>query len=360
MPLNACYWSPDGELHRDLTGEEIETYFKSGQGLLWVDILDINTHDGDFLAKVFSFHPLAIEDCISTNLHPPKVDDFDSHIFVIVHGINYAVESEIVQTTELAFFLGSNFLVTSHKVLLYSVENIRQNAKSDKRIAANGADSLTYTILDALIDNVMPTIDSMIEIAGDIEEEVIHDPRQSTLEAILKVKRSTIHIHRVMAPQRELLNRISRGDYSVIKESTRIYFRDIYDHSVRIEDLNQSTRDMTDNALATYLSSIANRQNEIMKILSIVAAIFLPLTLVAGIYGMNFVNMPELQWTYGYYVVLIFMGLAIIFSLWLFRARGWINWGRKRMFFMKSLRVDRNKIMERMNFRRKKKRGKLL
>jgi len=123
---------------------------------------------------------------------------------------------------------------------------------------------------------------------------------------------------------------------------------------VRIEDLNQSVRDMTDNALSTYLSSVANRQNEVMKILSIVAAIFLPLTLIVGVYGMNFVNMPELQWSYGYYVVLGFLVLAIVFAMWLFWSRGWINWGWRRMFFMRSLRVDRKKLRDYMSLGERK------
>jgi len=354
MKFTAFYMSPQGEVHRNLTLEDIQTYRESGAGLLWMDIVDANDKDGAFLEQVFKLHPLAIEDCISTNVHPPKVDDFGSYIFVIVHGINYTVDSDVVETTELALFLGSNFVVSSHKVPLFSIESVRQNVERDPKIMRQGVDFLAYAIIDTLVDNVMPTIDRMTEMTSYIEEEVIHNPQQSTLEGILKVKRSSIYIHRVMAPQREVLNRISRGDYSIIKEASRIFYRDIYDHIVRIEDLNQSVRDMTDNALSTYLSSVANRQNEVMKILSIVAAIFLPLTLVAGVYGMNFVNMPELQWPYGYYVVLGFLVLAIVFAMWLFWSRGWINWGRKRMVFMSSLRVDRKKLRGYMSLGKRK------
>ena len=344
MPFTAYYLASDGKLHRNLTEDQIKSSFDSGTELLWVDTSETTNEDGQFLERVFHFHPLAIEDCISTNIHPPKVDDFGDHIFIIVHGVNYAVESEVVETAELAIFLGKNYVVSNHSYPLLSVEAVKQLVERDGRQMRRSADFLAYSIVDALVDNVLPTVDKMTEIAEDIEEEVVHQPQQPTLEAILKLKRSAVHLHRVMAPQREVLNRISRGDFELIGEDAKIFYRDIYDHIVRIEDLNQTVRDMTDNALATYMSSIANRQNEVMKILSIVAAIFLPLGLITGIFGMNFVNMPELNISWGYYAVLAFIGLAVLSVLGLFWARGWINWGRRPVLRMKSFAVDKEKL----------------
>ena len=148
-----------------------------------------------------------------------------------------------------------------------------------------------------------------------------------------------------MAPQREVLNRISRGDFEFIGEEARIFYRDIYDHIVRIEDLNQTVRDMTDNALSTYMSSMANKQNEVMKILSIVAAIFLPLGLITGIFGMNFTNMPELNISWGYYAVVGFIGFAIFIILGLFWTRGWVNWRRRKISIPKTFMVDKGKLL---------------
>lgn len=344
MPFTAYFLAAEGELHRNLTENQVKSSLESGDGLLWVDISETTSEDGQFLESVFNLHLLAIEDCMSANIHAPKVDDFGGYIFIIVHGVNYAVETEIVETAELAVFLGRNFVVSNHRYPLFSVEAVRQLVERDGRPMRRGADFLAYSIVDALIDNVLPTVDKMTEIAEDIEEEVIRQPQQSTLEAILKLKRSTVHLHRVMAPQREALNRISRGDFAVIGEAARIFYRDIYDHIVRIEDLNQTVRDMTDNALATYLSSVANRQNEVMKVLSIIAAIFLPLTLVAGIYGMNFENMPELKVAWGYYAVLGFIGIVILVVTGVFWSRGWINWGRRRISITKTFTVDKNKL----------------
>jgi magnesium transporter len=253
-------------------------------------------------------------------------------------------ESEIVETAELAIFLGPHFVVSNHNFPLYSVEAIKQRVENDARPMRRGADFLTYALIDVLIDNVLPTVDKMGEVADDIEEEVIRNPQQTLLEAILKLKRSTVRVHRVMAPQREVLNRLSRGDFPMIREEVRIFYRDVYDHLVRIEDLNQAIRDTADNILATYLSSVANRQNETMRVLSIVATIMLPLTLVAGIYGMNFEYMPELRWPWGYFAVLGFIAFVIIGALWWFWARGWVNWGRKQVTRIKPFAVRPEKL----------------
>ncbi|MDH5696213.1 MAG: hypothetical protein OEZ00_06395, partial [Dehalococcoidia bacterium] len=225
------------------------------------------------------------------------------------------------------------------------VEFVRRRVEEDGRPMRRGADFLVHTLVDALIDNILPTIDKMSDIAEEIEEEVIRNPQQATLEATLKLKRSTLRIHRVMAPQREILNRLSRGEFPVIKEEAQIFYRDIYDHLARIEDLNQTIRDGTDNALATYLSSIANRQNETMKVLSMVATIFLPLTLVAGIYGMNFEYMPELGWEWGYFAVLGLIGTVIAVAVWRFWARNWITWGRRQISRVGPLAVEPRKLV---------------
>ncbi|MFC2033442.1 magnesium/cobalt transporter CorA [Chloroflexota bacterium] len=348
MPYTAYYLAPDGVLHRDLTKDQIKSNYDSGDGLLWIDTSKTTNEDGQFLESVFKFHQLAIEDCISTNMHPPKVDDFGCYLFLIVHGVNYAVESDVVETAELALFLGNNYVVSSHSYPLLSVEFVKELVERDGQPMRRSADFLAYSIVDALVNNVMPAIDKMTEITEDIEEEVLRKPQQKTLEAILKLKRSAVHLHRVMAPQREVLNRMSRGDFKLIGDDAKVFYRDIYDHIVRIEDLNQTTRDMTDNALATYMSSIGNKQNEVMKILSIVAAIFLPLGLLTGIFGMNFTNMPELNISWGYYAVIGFIGFAILFILGIFWTQGWVNWGRRKISIPKTFMVDKSKLLGRL------------
>jgi len=296
------------------------------------------------LEQNLHFHHLAVEDCVSSQIHPPKIDDFGDYLFIIVHGINHGVESDIVETAELAFFIHENFVISTHDFPLYSVKAVQQMVEGDSRLMKRGADFLAHAIIDALVDNVMPTIDRMSDVAEEIEEEVIRRPQQNVLNGILKLKRSSLRVHRVMAPQREVLNRLSRGEFPVVKEESQIFYRDVYDHIFRIEDLNQAILDRADNALATYLSSVANRQNETMRVLSIVATIFMPLTLLAGIYGMNFEYMPELQWRWGYFMVLGIIMLVVLTLIWRFWASGWFAWGKRHMTWTKPFTVNVNKI----------------
>ena len=344
MAIKAYYLAPGGNLQRDLSEDEIVKACESKQGLLWADMSETTEDDSKFLEQNLHFHHLAVEDCVSPQIHPPKIDDFGDYLFIVVHGINHVVESDIVETAELAFFLGENFVVSTHDFPLYSVKAVQQMVDGDSRLMKRGAGFLAHAIIDALVDNVMPTIDRMSDVAEEIEEEVIRQPQQHVLDGILKLKRSSLRVHRVMAPQREVLNRLSRGEFPVVREESQIFYRDVYDHIVRIEDLNQTILDRADNALATYLSSVANRQNETMRVLSIVATIFMPLTLLAGIYGMNFEYMPELQWRWGYFMVLGIIILVILTLIWRFWASGWFVWGKRHITWTKPFAVNGNKI----------------
>jgi magnesium transporter len=343
--IRSCYLSREGNFERELGGDGIKTALGSGEGLLWVDIEGDDEDGVRLMGEMFGFHHLAIDDCVTTLTHPPKVDDFENYIFVIVHGINYAAESDIVEISQLELFIGPNYVVTHHSLPLFSLEAVQKLVTEESRPMERGSDFLAHFIIDALIDNVMPTIDAMGDVADDIEEEAIHSPKKETLEAVLKLKRSTMRLHRVMTPQREIFNRLSRGEFRIISREAMIFYRDVYDHIVRIEELNLAIRERVDNALSTYLSSVANRQNETMRILSIVAAIFLPLTLLAGIYGMNFEYMPELTWRWGYFAVLgIMVGVIIAITWWLW-LRNVISWGRTRRILIRPLKVDPLKLL---------------
>ncbi len=344
MAVKAYHMGSDGILKIDIQRNEIESACTSGQGLLWVDIEGDDPEDISLMSDVFHFHRLAIDDCLGERINPPKVDEFENHIFIILHGVNHTIDSDIVETTQLELFIGSNFVVSHHTFPILSTNEVKRLVEESGRPMRRGADFLAHEIADALIDNVLPTIDTMNDIADDIEEEAIHNPQKTTLEAILKLKRSTIKIHRVMIPQREILNRLSRREFHIITQEAQIYFRDIYDHLVRIEDLNQGIRDRIDNSLSTYMSSVANKQNETMRILSIVAAIFLPLTLVAGIYGMNFDYMPELSIRWGYFAVLGLMAVVIISVLWWLWLKNVITIGRRKITFIRPLKVDTKKL----------------
>ena len=324
MIKRVFYLASDGNLLDQLGTEQIRNFLATGEGLLWVDMEDVTDEDTELLSNVFCFHPLAVADCISKNIHPPKIDDFDDYLFIIVHGINYHIESEVVETTELALFLGKNYVVTSHDVPMRSVSSMLDRVQKDGRIMRKGADFLAHDIVDALVDNIMPVIEEMDEKNDQLEAEALREPKRETLMSIMQLKRSILALTRVSLPQREIMNGLSRGEYALISERAQIYYRNIYDHLVRIEMLTLGLRDMAESVLSTYLSSVSNRMNEVMKVLTLIATIFIPLTFVAGIYGMNFVNMPELEWKYGYFIILIVMAVIGISLVFWFRRRRWL------------------------------------
>jgi magnesium transporter len=320
----AFYMAPGGELLDQLDKEQFKDLLIKKDGLLWIDIEDVTDEDAKLLSDVFGFHPLAVEDCISRDIHPPKIDDFEDYLFVIVHGINYHTESEVVETTELAFFMGKNYVVTTHDVPMRSITSMLDRIRKDGRLMRRGADFLAHDIIDALVDNIMPTIEQMDEKNDHLEDEVLDKPKRETLMAIMQLKRSILSLTRIILPQREIVNRLSRGEYNLISERTQIYYRNIFDHLVRIEMLTLGLRDMTESVLSTYLSSVSNRMNEVMKVLTLIATIFIPLTFIAGIYGMNFANMPELAWRYGYFIILGVMAVIGISLAVYFRRKKWL------------------------------------
>ena len=343
MPYQAYYLSPDGNLARDLEEKQIVSAVESGRGMLWLDVSETTQEDGEFLERVFHFHHLTIEDCLSPVIHSPKIDDFGSYLFIVIHGIDHTVESEIVQTAEMGLFLGSNFVVTNHNFHMYSIDAVRQSVEANGPYMKRGPDFFAHAVADALVDNVLPTVDKMSETAGNIEEEIITDPHQPVLESILRLKRSALKVHRIMSVQRDVFNRLSRGEFPVVTKEAQIFYRDVYDHVVRIEDLSMTVRDRADNALSTYLSSVANRQNETMKTLTMVATIFMPLTLLAGIYGMNFEYMPELKWHWAYFIVLGVMVIAVASMVWRFWVKGWLAYGRRHVH-VPSFKVDPRRL----------------
>ncbi|MBM3949383.1 MAG: magnesium/cobalt transporter CorA [SAR202 cluster bacterium] len=332
MPFKAYYLTPEGQLRAGLDEPAVRSAYESHQGLLWVDVEASSDEDGRFMERVFGFHRLHIEDCVSPEVHSPKVDDYGNYLFIIVNGINYAVEADLVATTELAVFVGKNFVVSSHNFPMPSVDTVARNIESaEARLMTRGADFMAHALIDSLVDHVIPTIDRMSEVTTELEEEAIYRPQQATLNALMKLKRSTLRLQRIMAPQRDLMARVSRGDYPLLRQETLIFFRDVYDHITAVQERNVAIQQRTDHCSLVFMSAVATRQNETVKVLSFVAAVLLPLNLVASIYGMNFDNMPELHWQWGYYAVLGFMaflGLLIVAVLW---ARKLIGWGYRQV-----------------------------
>lgn len=323
--IRTYYFPANGEIQSNLDINQMKKALQDPIGFLWVSLEAPTVQESDsILREVFNFHPLAIEDCQSAGYQPPKVDEFKDYLFILAHAIHPSQDFNQLETMELNIFLGSNYLVTSHmEESLHPITHIQENIKRDSRLYTFGADFLCHAILDVLVDDYMPVIDAMDDEIEWLEDQVLEKPSPTTLQRILNLKHSLMAMRRIISPQREIMNRLSRDDFAQIDRQSRIYFRDIYDHLVRIQDLTETIRDIVSGALDIYLNSTSLRLNNIMKALTIVSTIFLPMSFVAGVYGMNFKFFPEIEWPLGYLFawglfISIFLGLAIFF-----KKRGW-------------------------------------
>jgi magnesium transporter len=304
---------------------EIPDFLKAPDGILWVSLENANTEEiNSILSGTFQFHPLTVEDCLSIGYQTPKVDDFGKYIFIIANAVKPNGGFRSLDTLELNIFLSNNYIVTCFTdEHMPCIETIWQRLERDERMATRGADFLCHAILDKLVDEYMPLLDEMDDEIGWLEDQVLANPEKETLERLLTLKHSVMSLRRVISPQRELINRLSRDEFPQIGAISRIYFRDIYDHLVRIQDLSESIRDIVSGAVDIYLNSTSLRLNAVMKALTVVSTIFLPLTFLAGVYGMNFKYFPELNWSFGYPLLWAVFLLIVIAMLAFFKKRGW-------------------------------------
>lgn len=310
--------------------EELPSLLEDRTNLVWLDLRgeDIGDHRAieDILLNVFRFHHLTVEDCIETR-NQPKVEAFPGYLFFIVHGVtpDKTTPTDFV-TKELDGYLGENFVVTFHLERFRSVKEVKTLIRSTPLPCQRGPAFLLHQILDRLVDNYNPVVDEFNEQIELIEDEVLlmQNGESLMLERIMDVRRSVARLKRISTRQREVLYRMSHGEFKQIPENILPFFRDVHDHLLRVTDLSESYRELVSGLVEIHFSVVANRTNEVMKTLAVVSAIILPLSLIAGIYGMNFENIPELKTRYGYFAVLALMGLLTLALLVYFKRRGWI------------------------------------
>lgn len=308
----------------------IPELLKAENLMFWVDFEAPTEADDHVLLDVFKFHPLTVEDC-RANRHHPKVEEFPDYLYFIVHAIRTDSSPDRFNTVELDGYLGQNFVVTYHHEQFASIEKVKQSVRVSPVTCQRGAPFLLHHIIDNIVDEYLPVMDDFDERINDLEDNIfsLRRPNNEILEEILGLKRSLLRVKRISSKQLEVLYRMSHGQFKLISGSVLPFFRDIFDHLVRVTDLAESYRDLISGSLEAYLSVVSNRLNEIMKVLTIFSAIMLPLTFIAGVYGMNFDNMPELHSRFGYYVVWIIMIVVAIGMLYFFWRRGWIGRGPK-------------------------------
>jgi len=287
--IRALYRTQMGHIRTDLRVEEFTTALGDDSGLLWVDLVDEPPDVcAPILRDTFGFHQLAVEDALEES-HVPKVDDWGQYIYLVLHALVFdPLNAQPLTTLELDIFVGHNYLVTYQAQPLAAIDRMWAACQRDERHLQNGVGHLLYRVADELVADYMPAIERIDEAIDQIEDQVFNNPTPSMLEHIFVLKRALLHLRRIIAPQREVLNKLARGDYAVLDVEERIFFRDVYDHLVRLYDIAESLRDLVGSALETYLSVVNNRMNEVMKTLTVITTLFLPITFLVGFFGTNF------------------------------------------------------------------------
>lgn len=310
--------------------EDLPGLLADETNVVWVDLrsetMEEVTEATDVLMNVFKFHHLTIEDCLETR-NQPKVEAFDKYLFFIVHGIKPGETNPAnFVTKELDGYLGPNYVVTFHVQRFKTTKTVKQQIRNSPFNCQRGAAYLLQHIFDELVDLYMPLVDDYDKAIQELEERVFDMRRlnNAVLGDIMDLRRSVARLKRISSRQLDVLYRMSHGEFPQIPENVLPFFRDVHDHLVRITDLAEGYRDLVNGLFDIHFAVVGNRTNEIMKTLAVVSAIILPLSLIAGIYGMNFENMPELHSANGYFVTLGVMGLILVGLLLYFWRRGWI------------------------------------
>ncbi|MFQ5736718.1 MAG: magnesium/cobalt transporter CorA [Thermodesulfobacteriota bacterium] len=282
------------------------------------------------LGSCFGLHPLTVEDILNTEQRP-KMDMTGEYIFIVMNMLTYDDDARELDSEQVSVILGENFVLTFREKRGDIFDAVRERLKTDKgRIRKAGADYLAYSLMDTVVDNYFKVLECIGEDIEEIEDELVSNPGKETVQSIHFLRRETIYLRRSVWPLREVISRLEREETALIRPGTSVYLRDIYDHTIQVVEAGETYRDLISGMLDIYLSSISNRTNEIMKVLTIFAAIFIPLTFIAGVYGMNFnthaspLNMPELNSRYGYPAVLTAMFAVGITMLLFFRKKNWL------------------------------------
>lgn len=309
--------------------QAIQKVLGEGHELVWLDLNDDDPQTNrKIMEESFHFHPLAIDDAL-VETHVPKIDDWGDYLYLALEGVQAGQPLDnINKSIELDIFMGKTYLVTYHPREIGAVEVVWKNCQRDPRLLQRSVNYLLYQIMDELANEYMQLIDKLDETVEDIEDQVMEKASTDMLQDIFGVKRSLLNLRRIVSPQREVLNKLSRGDFEVVGQKERMYYRDVYDHMVRVQDITENLRDLVSGALDTYLSVVNNRLNDIMKTLTIITTLFMPLSFLTGFFGMNFFEpLGNLRaWTSSpsfLIVMTIMIGLPLGMYLWM-RRRDWM------------------------------------
>jgi magnesium transporter len=296
-----------------------------GAFITWYDIEGLhNVSLVEALGKEYGLHPLVLEDILDTQQRP-KFEAYDDAIFITMHAITFYREARQLQLEHVAIYAGANFLLSFQEKDDNTFAPVRERIRvTNGRIRKRGSDYLAYALADSIVDNYFIVLDQLQEVIEALEEEVMYTPNNLTKSKIHQLKLQTIMLRKSMLPTREAINWFVKSDCAIVQPETDIFTRDLYDHIVQVIDMVETYRDILNGLYDLYLSEISYRMNNVMQLLTIISTIFIPLTFLVGVYGMNFENMPELRWRYGYFAVWGLMIGIVVWMLFYFRRRKWL------------------------------------
>jgi len=313
--------------YQERTLEEVEEYekFKDKDTVTWINVDGVHDIDTvEQIGKYFDIHPMLMEDIV--NVHQrSKIDSFEESVFIVIKMISLENKSSQVEKEQLSLILGTNFVISFHEKTDDIFNPIRERIKKEScAIRKMGADYLAYTLVDVVVDNYFIVLEKIGDLIEEVETELITDPTPQTMRAIHDLKKEVLFLRNSIWPLREIYSKLVRTESKLVHLSTAIYFRDLHEHTIEVIEIIETYRDIIYGMTDIYISSVSNKMNEVMKVLTIIATIFIPLTLISGIYGMNFAYMPELQWRYGYPGIMLVMLLISVFMLAYFKRRKWL------------------------------------
>jgi magnesium transporter len=298
--IRPLYHKRDGYVHTTLSPKEFAAALRDRRGLLWVDFLEEEPEVCEpVLCETFGFAPLAVADAFEEE-HIPKVNDWGKHLYLTLHALMFDQQDERpLQRSKLDVFLGRNYLVTHQARPISLAERVWEACRRNEAHLPRGSAYLLYKLFDEMVADYMPVVEQIDEAIDQIEDQVFDNPTPDLLERLFTLKRALLRLRRTVGPQREVLNKLARGDFDVIEEARRVFFRDVYDHLVQLHDVTESLRDLVGSALDAYLSVVNNRMNDVMKALTVITTLFMPLSFLSGFFGMNFFQpvVPLDGWT---------------------------------------------------------------
>jgi len=292
---------------------------------IWINVDGLHqTELIESLGQVFGVHPLVLEDILDTTQRP-KTEFYEDYIYVTIRTLFYERLENAVDSDQISIILGNNFILSFQEMGTDLFKKIRHRMERPAgNIRKKGVDYLAYSLLDSIVDNYYLLLEDIGEEIERLEDELIKEPASATLQSVHELKREMIVLRRSLWPLREITASLQRDESGLIRESTDIYLRDLYDHSIQVIETVETYREMLSGMLDLYISTVSNRMNEVMKVLTTIATIFIPLTFIAGVYGMNFEYMPELKWEWGYPAVMIFMATISAIMLYYFKKKSWL------------------------------------